>query len=130
MKNLINNKYIILGIIAAITNITFYGCYTSKQISIDNSGSVQITKIKLMDGTEIDFTKDKLGYAYFSNNEIIRFKLNGEQEIFPLNTVDKIYTEQFDVSKTVVFGLLGFVLGALLLGLVLKSALGGRGFGG
>lgn len=130
MKNLFNNKHIIFAIIAAIVNFTFYGCYTSKQISIENSGTVRITKIKLIDGTEIDFTNNKLGYAYFSNNEVVRFKLNGDQETFPLNTVDKIYTEQFDVSKTVVFGLIGVVLASLLLGIVLKSALGGRGFGG
>ncbi len=130
MKNLINNKYTILGIIAAIANFTFYGCYSSKQISREDTGTVRITKIKLVDGTEIDFTDDKLGYAYFSNDEIVRFKLDGEEEIFPLNTVDKIYTEQFDVSKTVVFGL-GVALGSLLLfSIVLKSALGGKGFGG
>jgi len=77
------------------------GCYSSDEISRRGSTFVQVFKIVLKDGRTIDFTEDKSGYGYLRKNEVVQFNDDGEIKTFPLDNIDKIYTEKFDLPKTV-----------------------------
>lgn len=124
MSKIIKNRYLIALVILAVFNFSFFGCYSTKEISIDDMDKVKVLKILLNNGTEIDFTKDKFGYAYLSNDEIVIFKTSGEQEIFPLSTIKKIYTDKFNTVKTFLLGL-GIVVAVFAL--LVAPALGGIG---
>ena len=95
MKNFILNKYFLILLIIACLNLFLSGCFSQKEITLEKGVEYKITKIVLMTGEEIDFTDDELGYAYLSNDVIVRINDNGKSETFPLEKVDKIYTEDF-----------------------------------
>ena len=108
-----NFKLLVVILIGAVLNFSI-GCYSVREIYINKNENVKISKIILKDGIVVDFTNDSLGYAYYSNDEILRIKSNGEQETYPLNNVSKIYTKKFDSGKTFWF-LVGTSLGITLI---------------
>lgn len=89
------------------------GCYSPREVILANENEVKVSKIIFTDGTEIDFTNSKKGYAYISGNDVIRYLSNGEKKIYPIQTIDKIYTEEFDTPKTVIM-IIGIGLGAFI----------------
>lgn len=130
MNRKIINRYLIILTIFSIFNFSFIGCYSAKEISINDTDDVKVSKILLNNGTEIDFANDSLGYANLTKDEIVRYKSSSVQEIFPLSKVSKIYIDKFDLDKTFLLGL-GIVAGVYaLLGIALAVAMGGRSFGG
>ena len=99
-------------------------------MKVEEKENIKVSKILLTNGQEVDFKFNKLGYAYLLNNEIVSFKKNGDQEVYSLDEVKKIYEIRIDGDKTFwfVIGGIGLTLGLLVL--VIKSSLYGRGFGG
>ncbi len=95
MKIFIYNKYFLILLIIACLNLFLSGCFSQKEITVEKGENYKITKIVLKTGEEIDFTDDELGYAYLSKDVIVRVKDDGKSETFPLEKVDKIFTEDF-----------------------------------
>ncbi len=96
------NKYLIISIGLMFINLLFNGCYSLREVNIENNEStIKVYKIETLDGKVIDFQDSKLGYAVLSNNEVVSYKPNDEQEVFPMSNIKKYYTEKFDTVKTV-----------------------------
>ena len=94
-KYVIRRGHFVFALVLAILNLFLSGCFSQKEITVEKDEYYKITKIVLKTGEEIDFTDDELGYAYLSNDVIVRVKDDGKSETFPLEEVDKIFTEDF-----------------------------------
>ena len=95
------NKFSIISICLLFINLLFNGCYSLKEIKIENKESTKVYKIETLDGKVIDFQDSKLGYALLSDNEVISYKPDSGQEVYPMSNIKKYYTEKFDTVKTV-----------------------------
>ena len=129
MKNFIHNKYFFILLIIACLNLFLSGCFSQKEITLEKGVEYKITKIVLKTGEEIDFTDDELGYAYLSNDVIVRVKDDGKSESFPLEKVDKIYTDEFSIEGTIGGTIVVIFIGILATYLFLISVFPG-GVGG
>ena len=109
-------------IIIAIFTLVLSGCSSVRQFTVaerDNiKESQKIYKVELIDGTEIRFDSDPLGYALLRPNSIDRIKADGSIESIDLTTVKTIFTERPNAFLTVmaivvsVLGLCAIALGS------------------
>jgi hypothetical protein len=130
MKIFIHNKYFLILLKSAYLNLFMSGCFSQKQITLEKGVECKITKIVLKTGEEIDFTEDELGYAYLSDDVIVRVNDDGKSETFSLEEVDKVYTEEFSSDN---FGWIIFygTISVLAIFLIFKAiAPDGVSFGG
>ncbi len=130
MEKFVKNRILISLLLIAIMNLIFSGCYSQREVTNTNDEELKISKILLDNDKFVEFTDDSLGYAYLYNDEIIRINEDGEQEVIPLSSVKSIYSEEFDIHKTIWFGIgCAAILYLLFLGLFAIS-LDGNSFGG
>lgn len=127
--NVFHSRYLVSSIILIFVNMTFYGCYSLRETTIENNNRIKIYKIETVDGNVIDFQNNKPGYAFLLDNNIVHIKSDGEKEIFSASNIKKYYAENFDFGKT-----FALVIGSAALVLVLAIGLGflimsGRGLG-
>ncbi len=110
--------------------ILFESCSSLREVTNRNDENVKVYKIETNEGEIIDFSDTQLGYAVMKNDEIISTEKNGEQKVYQVSQVKKIYTEKFNSIATL-FLIGGIGLAAYLLFLAAFAlSLNGRGFGG
>ncbi len=123
-------RYFVFFNILIFINLVFNGCYSLQETSIENNQTIKVYRIETSDNKIIDFQNNKLGYALLSNNEIVSFKIDGEQEVYPISTIKKYYTEKFDVNKTVWLMIGSAAALCVLFFTMIIIGMDGRGFGG
>jgi hypothetical protein len=72
------------------------------EAAIEELELVQIAKIELKDGTEIDFSEDLAGYGIIKNDMVVRIYFDGRTEKYPMNEIKKLYVEKFDFGKSLI----------------------------
>ncbi len=94
------NPYIAGFAIFLNLSILFESCSSLREVTNKNDENVKIYIIETNDGEIIDFRDTQLGYALMSNDEIISTEKNGEQKVYQVSQVKKIYTEKFNSVAT------------------------------
>ena len=128
MKIIFYSRTFIVCILLIFFNLIFYGCYSQREVAIENDQPAKIYKIEMLDGKLVDFRNNKDGFALLSNNKIISKKKSGEENTYQLSEVKKMYTEKFDYFLTFVC-IIGSaaVLAMTILGLLLRGGGGLKG---
>lgn len=119
--NILFSKFLIISISLFFINLLFNGCYSLREVNIENNESTKIYEIETLDGNVIDFQDSKLGYAVLTDNEVISYKPDGTQKVFPMSNVRKYYTEKFNTEETVLL-VAGCVAALSLIAVVLVSS--------
>ncbi|MGD8306522.1 MAG: hypothetical protein PVF17_07695 [Ignavibacteria bacterium] len=130
MEKFVKNRILILFLLIATMNLIFSGCYSQREVTNTDDKKLKISKILLDNDNIVEFTDDSLGYAYLYNDEIIRIKEDGEQEVIPLSSVKTMYSEEFDIHKTIWFGIGCAAILYLLVLDLFATSLDGNSFGG
>ena len=98
-------REIIASILIPAFLMQIYGCYSERIIETQNLNRIGDTKIRIVtkDGKEYKKSENH----WFVKNDTLIFTANGsvkdeanKQEI-PFSSIEKIYTEQFNLVKTV-----------------------------
>jgi hypothetical protein len=90
-----------------------------RAVEIEDLELKQVSKIVLNDGTEIDFTDDLLGYALLSGDEVTRLMPDSSNQSYNLLEIEKLYTEGFDLGRTLVLSLVIVPFGIFALAILL-----------
>jgi hypothetical protein len=130
INHIFYNRYVIAVTALLFFNLTITGCYSLREVTIENNETIKIYKLETVSGDTINFDKTKLGYATLIDDNIVSVSSNGEQELYPMSNVKKYYTEKFDTGKTILLVVGSAVaLVVVWIGLIFISMDGG-GFGG
>jgi hypothetical protein len=130
INHIFYNRYAIAVTALLFFNLTITGCYSLREVTIENNETIKIYKLETVSGDTINFDKTKLGYATLIDDNIVSVSSNGEQELYPMSNVKKYYTEKFDTGKTILLVVGSAVaLVVVWIGLIFVSMDGG-GFGG
>jgi len=94
------NKYLIISIGLVFINLLFGGCYSLREVNIENNEStIKVYKIETLDGKVIDFQNSKLGYAVLSDNEIIVINLMVKRKYFQCRMLKNIILKNMIPGK-------------------------------
>ncbi len=107
------NRKFIISILILFLNLTFNGCFSLRETSVENNQPIKIYKIITNDDETISFENSRRGYAVLSNKIITSYEKNGKLKEYPISTVKKVYTEKFDLGKTI-FASLWIGLGVMV----------------
>ena len=130
INHIFYNRYVIAVTALLFFNLTITGCYSLREVTIENNETIKIYKLETVSGDTINFDKTKLGYATLIDDNIVSVSSNGEQELYPMSNVKKYYTEKFETGKTILLVVGSAVaLVVVWIGLIFISMDGG-GFGG
>ena len=77
-------------------NLIFNSCYSQREVTLENDQLIKIYKIELLNNEIIEFEHNQVGYAVLSGSKIIGKEKNGEDKIYQVSEVKKMYTEKFD----------------------------------
>ncbi len=103
MHSIFYKRTFVVPILLLFLNLIFYGCYSSREITLDIDSKIKIYKIEMVDGKKIDFKDNEVGYAFKYKDKIISIGKKGEIKAYQISEVKKIYTEKFDYVKTFFF---------------------------
>ncbi len=120
------NRNFINSIFLVFTILVFSNCYSQREVVLEDNQPIKIYKIEMLDNRTINFGNNKIGYALLSEAKIISKEKNGEEKVYQVSEVKKMYTEKFDYVKTfftVAWGTA--VLGVVLLVVLLSGGHGG-----
>ena len=100
MKAFFYNRKFIISILFLFLNLMFNSCYSQREVTLENDQPIKIYKIELLNNEIIEFEHNQVGYAVLSGSKIIGKEKNGENKIYQVSEVKKMYTEKFDYVKT------------------------------
>lgn len=128
-------KYKVLNHIYLFSALTFLaistfisGCSSLRQFDRTDVTITKVYKIETLEGEIIDFRETELGYALLSTEEVVCFLENDEKKTYPLSTIKKMYTENFDLVFTI-FSVAGIIGGIFLVLILVINAGGGLSLG-
>ena len=126
MRSLFYSRRFIISILFLFFNLIFNGCYSQREVTTETEQPTKIYKIEMLDGKIIDFESNVIGYALLSNNKIVSKEKSGEENIYQVSEVKKMYTEKFDYVKTFLTAAWSAaVLMVIILALLFKGKPGG-----
>ena len=126
--NVFSKRYLIILILFVTLNTFISGCYSLRTFDRTDVTITKVYKIETLEGEIIDFRETELGYAVLSTTEIVGFDENGEQKLYPVSTIKKMYTEKFDFVFTF-FSVVGIIGGIFLVLILVINAGGGLSLG-